>query len=207
MTSSKWQPSDGLDFNVLTCPFVTSGLTSYAYYGHTSNWLMLDIYLSTLEVTSNKLCIAQIDAVVPKIWYPQGCISKKYRNNGDIMAWNHFPHYWPFVRGIHQSPVASPYKGPVMRTFGVSFVAGFNKLLSKQKSCQWYELPWCHCNANWSSNTQHLAVSFFFFEKIFRTKKVQANSDYHNDRWHYSLSRFFPTPTCYVPVKPGMWEH
>ena len=25
----------------------------------------------------------------------------------------HFPHYWPFVRGIHQSAVDCPYKGPV----------------------------------------------------------------------------------------------
>ena len=25
--------------------------------------------------------------------------------------WNHFPRYWPFVRGIHRSPVNSPHKG------------------------------------------------------------------------------------------------
>ena len=29
----------------------------------------------------------------------------------DIIKWNHFPRYWPFVRGIHRSPVNSPYKG------------------------------------------------------------------------------------------------
>ena len=27
------------------------------------------------------------------------------------MKWKHFPHYWPFVRGIHRSPVNSPHKG------------------------------------------------------------------------------------------------
>ena len=26
-------------------------------------------------------------------------------------TWKHFPRYWPFVRGIHQSPVNSPHKG------------------------------------------------------------------------------------------------
>ena len=31
-------------------------------------------------------------------------------------------HYWPFVRGIHQSLVDSPHKGPVMYSFIVSFV-------------------------------------------------------------------------------------
>ena len=25
--------------------------------------------------------------------------------------WKHFPHYWPFVRGIHRSPANSPHKG------------------------------------------------------------------------------------------------
>ena len=29
----------------------------------------------------------------------------------DIIKWEHFPRYWPFVRGIHQSPVNSPHKG------------------------------------------------------------------------------------------------
>ena len=29
----------------------------------------------------------------------------------DVVKWKHFPHYWPFVRGIHRSPVNSPHKG------------------------------------------------------------------------------------------------
>ena len=29
----------------------------------------------------------------------------------DVIKWKHFPHYWPFVRGIHRSPVNSPLKG------------------------------------------------------------------------------------------------
>ena len=29
----------------------------------------------------------------------------------DVMTWKHFPGYWPFVRGIHRSPVNSPHKG------------------------------------------------------------------------------------------------
>ena len=31
--------------------------------------------------------------------------------HGDIIKWKHFPRYWPFVRGIHRSPVNSPRKG------------------------------------------------------------------------------------------------
>ena len=29
----------------------------------------------------------------------------------NVIKWKHFPHYWPFVWGIHQSPVNSPHKG------------------------------------------------------------------------------------------------
>ena len=29
----------------------------------------------------------------------------------DVIEWKHFPRYWPFVRGIHRSPVNSPHKG------------------------------------------------------------------------------------------------
>ena len=29
----------------------------------------------------------------------------------DVIQWKHFPRYWPFVRGIHRSPVNSSHKG------------------------------------------------------------------------------------------------
>ena len=29
----------------------------------------------------------------------------------DVIKWKHFLRYWPFVRGIHWSPVNSPHKG------------------------------------------------------------------------------------------------
>ena len=29
----------------------------------------------------------------------------------ELIKWKHFPRYWPFVRGIHRSPVNSPNKG------------------------------------------------------------------------------------------------
>ena len=32
------------------------------------------------------------------------------KSHDDVMKWKHFPRYWPFVRGIHRSPVNSPHK-------------------------------------------------------------------------------------------------
>ena len=34
-----------------------------------------------------------------------------YWSHDDVIKWKHFPRYWPFVRGIHRSPVNSPHKG------------------------------------------------------------------------------------------------
>ena len=35
----------------------------------------------------------------------------RHWHHDDIIKWKHFPHYWPLVRGIHQSLVDSPHKG------------------------------------------------------------------------------------------------
>ena len=39
----------------------------------------------------------------------------------DVIKWKHFPRYWPFVRGIHRSPVNFPHKRPVTWSFDVFF--------------------------------------------------------------------------------------
>ena len=33
------------------------------------------------------------------------------RYHDDVIKWKHLPRYWPFVWGIHRSPVDSPHKG------------------------------------------------------------------------------------------------
>ena len=33
------------------------------------------------------------------------------RSHDDVIKWKRFPRYWPFVRGIHRSPVNSPHNG------------------------------------------------------------------------------------------------
>ena len=33
------------------------------------------------------------------------------KHHDDDIEWKHFPRYWPFVRGIHRSPVNSSHKG------------------------------------------------------------------------------------------------
>ena len=41
------------------------------------------------------------------------------------MKWKHFPRYWPFVRGIHRSPVNSPHKGQWRWAFMFSLICAW----------------------------------------------------------------------------------
>ena len=36
---------------------------------------------------------------------------QRIHSHDDVIKWKHFPRYWPFVQGIHRSPVNSPHKG------------------------------------------------------------------------------------------------
>ena len=68
----------------------------------------------------------------------------------DVIKWKHFPRHWSFVRGIHRSPVNSPHKGPVTRSFDVFVDLCLNKPLGKPSRRRWFETPscslWRHCN-------------------------------------------------------------
>ena len=43
----------------------------------------------------------------------------------DVIKWKYFPRYWPFVRGIHRSPVNSPHKGQWRRALMFSFICAW----------------------------------------------------------------------------------
>ena len=68
----------------------------------------------------------------------------------DVIKWKHFPRNWPFVRGIHRSPVNSPTQRPVTRSFDIFFDPHLNKRLNKHWWGWWFERPprssWRHCN-------------------------------------------------------------
>ena len=42
-------------------------------------------------------------------------------SNDDVIKWKKIPHYWPFVLEIQRSPVNSPHKSLVTRSFDVFF--------------------------------------------------------------------------------------
>ena len=42
-----------------------------------------------------------------------------------VIKWKHFPRYWPFVRGIHRSPVNSLHKGKWCGAFMFSSISAW----------------------------------------------------------------------------------
>ena len=95
----------------------------------------------------------------------------------DAIKWKHFPRYWPFVKGIHWSPVNSPYKGHWRGTLMFFFYLHLNKRLSKLSRRRWFETPsrplGRHCNVLYGTKlhfenvvvsvTSSLIKSSFFF--------------------------------------------
>ena len=43
--------------------------------------------------------------------FPEQIMTHTQFTYDDVIKWKHFPRYWPFVWGIHRSPVNSPHKG------------------------------------------------------------------------------------------------
>ena len=62
----------------------------------------------------------------------------------EVKTWKPITYYWPFVRGIHRSPVGYPQKGTAI--WGAAFpVISLNKLLNKTVDRRWFDTPWRSC--------------------------------------------------------------
>ena len=96
--------------------------------------VLLNVFASYLKDKSD--CSAQYTLVK--------CSRKAIINSfhDDVIKLPHFPRYWPFVRGIHRSPVT--------RSFDAYFDLRPIKRLSKQSRSWWFEAPsrplWRHRN-------------------------------------------------------------
>ena len=90
-----------------------------------SIYLSIFIYILTLGMLRHSHCIAVVFLNVlseanlfQNDWQLKKfcihCVCSRFRaigSNDDVIKWKHIPRYWPFVRGIHMSPVNSPHKG------------------------------------------------------------------------------------------------
>ena len=106
MTSSwKYQLSHNAPFcnrNAHTCAHFCYKLC-IVRYGTDALW-----YLNNMSITHP--CLSSNSGLDKRVVTPHKFMWMEFFMH-DVIKWKHFPRYWPFVRGIHQSPVNSPHKG------------------------------------------------------------------------------------------------
>ena len=127
----------------------------------------------------------------------------------DVIKWKHFPHYWPFVRGIHQSPVNSPHKGQWRRASMFSLIcAWINGWVKNREAADsrrhrvhydvivMWKIWWLITHSNkilneiWvRSRRCSCLVTWFCYQMIAAMIAAPSWSDPHNDfqSWKYII--------------------
>ena len=95
-----------------------------------------------------------------------GLSAKDWESHDDVIKWKHFPRYWPFVRGIHQSPVNSTHKGWWRGTLMFSLIcAWINGWVNNREEtniheleCALYSFPKWFFKSNYDSNVKQIII-------------------------------------------------
>ena len=78
----------------------------------------------------------------------------------DVIKWKHFPCYWPFVWGIHRSPVNSPHKGQWRGALMFSLICTWTNAWVNNPDTDDSRHPlWRRCNGWYNSHPDDLSVS------------------------------------------------
>ena len=128
----------------------------------------------------------------------------RHNEHNGTMAWRcHFPCYWPFVRGIHRSPVNSPHKGQWHGALLFSLICALNKRLSKQSWGWWFEMPsrslWRHCNDY--QTILYISYCMYWRHLQARVSGIWTTNNSHGFWWY--ISKINPRPEIWLV---GPWE-
>ena len=86
--------------------------------------------------------------------------------NDDVVKWKHFPRYCPFVRGIHRSPVNSPYKGQWRGALMFSLICAWIKVWLNSGESGDLRRHRAHYDVNVMIVEKCVTESFCFLKKI-----------------------------------------
>ena len=90
------------------------------------DWLTLDHWIpSSIKLNFNYDYFIFDISYIPSVMYKQRHalpLLMKAITCHDAIKWKHFPHYWPFARGIHRWLVNSPQKGQWRRALMFSLM-------------------------------------------------------------------------------------
>ena len=136
----------------ICCPMFEYWLWRYRYFWNRVNIWNVDCVRATSFIFDTRT-----DVLV------------KVATHDDVIKWKHFPRYWPFVRGIHRSPVNSPHKGQWRGAFMFSLI------------CVWIN--------DWVNNREagDLRCYRAHYDVIVMLRWSQwRHSWYHNDGWVFA---------------------
>ena len=90
------------------------------------------------------------------------------RMHDDIIKWKHFPRYWPFVRGIHRSPVNSKYKSQWRGALVFSMICAWIYGLANKREAGDLRRHRAHyvarCNVNLSTYVNIVEYQYWYIE-------------------------------------------
>ena len=102
------------------CPLLalpSEGARETGVYSSAGNILVMTMIDETLTIGESALLSYDLRKTANCNWKA---------NHDDVIKWKHFPRYWPFVRGIHRSPVNSLRKGMWRRDLVFSLICALN---------------------------------------------------------------------------------
>ena len=96
----------------------------------------------------------------------------------DVIKWKHFRHYWPFVRGIHSTPVNSLHKGQWWGALMFSLICVWKNGWVNNREAGDLRRYYAHYNITVMWNyIKHLSIYFWVAsQKIQQSYKVWAMS-------------------------------
>ena len=110
----------------------------------------------------------------------------------DIMKWKYVPRYWPFVWGIHRSPVNSPHKGQWRGALMFFFICAWpNGWINNQDTDDFrrhrahYDVTvmWCRIVIQWSGQPYDLsAFNASLLSNFEFVKRVKLGGSVHYGR-------------------------
>ena len=110
-----------------------------------------------------------------------GC-SCNHRHPDDDTKWKQFLRYWPFVRGIHRSPVNSVHKGQWRGALMLSLsCAWMNGWVNNGEAGDLRRPLWRHCNAVRVCNQSTSVLSHLYGALLINTLRTRQNGRYLPD--------------------------
>ena len=121
-----WYISVNWKHNLAMEIIMTSSIQQYLNLQIYRIYFMFIFFLSFSEILNQDLVKWRMCKFVRKYILRNGNVKYNHDDSGllasygkinvpwshdDVIKWRHFPRYWPFVRGIHRSPVNSLHKG------------------------------------------------------------------------------------------------